>query len=90
MSNVRAFLLSIPIFSLRRASSRASTRRRIPACPRVSTSVSGLLGALAALQEINMGDLAFPVSDLNGDLNYSWTVPSTQPLAPDAGVALPA
>ena len=48
------------------------------------TSVSGLLGALAALQEINMGDLAFPVSDLNGDLNYSWTVPSTQPLAPDA------
>ena len=48
------------------------------------TSVSGLLGALAALQEINMGDLAFPVSDLNGDLNYNWTVPSSQPLAPDA------
>jgi hypothetical protein len=48
------------------------------------TSISGLLGALSALQEINMGALAFPFSDLNGDLNYNWTVPSSQPLDPNA------
>jgi hypothetical protein len=48
------------------------------------TSVSGLLGALDALKEINMGALAFPFSDLNGDLNYDWTVPSSQPLDPNA------
>lgn len=48
------------------------------------TSVSGLLGALSALKEINMGALAFPISDLNGDLDYSWTVPSSQPLDPNA------
>jgi hypothetical protein len=48
------------------------------------TSVSGLLGALDALKEINMGALAFPFSDLNGDLNYKWTVPSSQPLDPNA------
>jgi hypothetical protein len=48
------------------------------------TSVSGLLGALSALQEINMDALAFPISDLNGNLDYSWTVPSSQPLDPNA------
>jgi hypothetical protein len=48
------------------------------------TSVSGLLGALDALKEINMGALAFPFSDLKGDLNYKWTVPSSQPLDPNA------
>jgi hypothetical protein len=48
------------------------------------TSVSGLLGALDALKEINMGALAFPLSNLDGDLNYDWTVPSTQPLDPNA------
>ncbi len=48
------------------------------------TSVSGLLGALDALKEINMGSLAFPFSDLNGDLTYDWTVPSSQPLDPNA------
>lgn len=48
------------------------------------TSISGLLGALSALKEINMGALAFPFSDLNGNLNTSWTVPSSQPLDPNA------
>ena len=48
------------------------------------TSLSGLLGALDALKEINMGALAFPFSDLKGDLNYKWTVPSSQPLDPNA------
>ncbi len=48
------------------------------------TSLSGLLGALDALKEINMGALAFPFSGLNGDLNYDWTVPSSQPLDPNA------
>jgi hypothetical protein len=48
------------------------------------TSVSGLLGALDALKEINMDALAFPFSDLSGDLNYKWTVPSSQPLDPNA------
>lgn len=31
-----------------------------------------------------MGALAFPFSDLNGDLKYDWTVPSSQPLDPNA------
>jgi hypothetical protein len=48
------------------------------------TSVSGLLGALSALKEINMDALAFPISDLNGNLNYNWTVPSSEPLDPNA------
>ncbi len=47
-------------------------------------TLSGLLGALDALKEINMAALAFPISDLNGDLNYDWTVPSSQPLDPNA------
>jgi hypothetical protein len=49
-----------------------------------ATSVSGLLGTLDALKEINMTALAFPFSDINGDLNYDWTVPSSQPLDPNA------
>src|SRR3984957_2255618 len=48
------------------------------------TSVTGLLGALDALKEINMNALAFPFSDLNGNLNTTWTVPSSQPLDPNA------
>jgi hypothetical protein len=48
------------------------------------TSVSGLLGALDALGEINTSALAFPFSDQNGDLNYDWTVPSSQPSDKDA------
>jgi hypothetical protein len=48
------------------------------------TSISGLLGALDALKEINMSSLAFPFSDSNGNLNYDWTVPSSQPLDPNA------
>lgn len=48
------------------------------------TSLSGLLGALDALKEINTNALAFPISDLSGNLNYKWTVPSSQPLDPNA------
>jgi hypothetical protein len=48
------------------------------------TSITGLLGALSALKEINMNALAFPFSDSNGDLNTTWTVPSSQPLDPNA------
>ncbi len=48
------------------------------------TSINGLLGALAALKEINMNALAFPFSDINGNLNTTWTVPSSQPLDPNA------
>jgi hypothetical protein len=48
------------------------------------TSLTGLLGALDALKEINTSALAFPTSDSNGDLNYKWTVPSSQPLDPNA------
>ncbi len=48
------------------------------------TSLAGLLGALTALKEINMFSVALPFSDPNGDLNYNWTVPSTQPLDPNA------
>ena len=52
-------------------------------------SVSGLLAALDALKEINMTSLAFPISDLNGDLNYTWTVPSTSPVDPNASCPPP-
>ena len=48
------------------------------------TSLTGLLGLLDAVKEINVAALAFPSSDSNGDLNYKWTVPSSQPLDPNA------
>jgi hypothetical protein len=47
-------------------------------------SLSGLLSALETLGLINVGSLAFPFSNLSGDLNYDWTVPSGQPADPNA------
>lgn len=47
-------------------------------------SLSGLLALLNALPEINPGSFQFPFSDLNGDLNTTWTVPTSQPPDPNA------
>jgi hypothetical protein len=49
-----------------------------------ATSVPGLLGIIAALPELNALSVAFPNSDANGHLTYAYTVPSTQPLDPNA------
>jgi hypothetical protein len=43
-----------------------------------------IASALAALPEIDAASFAFPVSDLNGDLSYTYTVPTIQPLDPNA------
>jgi hypothetical protein len=48
-------------------------------------SVPGLLALLAALPEIDLASEAFPISDLSGNLNLTWTVPTFQPLDPNAG-----
>lgn len=42
------------------------------------------LAALEASKEINPGSVALPTSDLDGNLDYTWKVPSTQPLDPNA------
>jgi hypothetical protein len=49
-----------------------------------ATSVPGLLAIIAALPELNALSVAFPSSDASGNLNYHYTVPSTQPLDPNA------
>jgi hypothetical protein len=43
-----------------------------------------ITGALAALPLIDAGSFSFPTSDLNGDLNYTYTVPTIQPSDPNA------
>ena len=43
-----------------------------------------LESALAALPEINPASFALPLSDLSGNLNETYTVPSFQPLDPNA------
>lgn len=43
-----------------------------------------ITSALAAVPEIDAASFAFPVSDLNGDLSYTYTVPTIQPLDPNA------
>lgn len=48
------------------------------------TSVSGLLSLLNALPEINPSALAFPLSNLSGDLNYTYTLPTSQASDPNA------
>jgi hypothetical protein len=48
------------------------------------TSLSGLLALLTALKEIDLPSATTPISDLFGNLNVSWTVPSFQPLDPNA------
>jgi hypothetical protein len=48
------------------------------------TSLPGLLAVLAALPEINPGALAFPFTDSSGHLNYTYTLPTSQALDPNA------
>ena len=47
-------------------------------------SASTLEDALAALPEIDAASFAFPISNLSGDLNYTYTVPNFQPTDPNA------
>jgi hypothetical protein len=47
-------------------------------------SLSGLMALLAALPEINPNALTFPVSNLNGDLDFFYTLPSSQAPDPNA------
>jgi hypothetical protein len=48
------------------------------------TSVPGLLALLAALPEINPAALTFPVSDLSGDLDFTYTLPTSHAADPNA------
>jgi hypothetical protein len=48
------------------------------------TSVPGLLALLAALPEINPAALSFPVSNLLGDLDFTYTLPSSHAADPNA------
>jgi hypothetical protein len=49
-----------------------------------ATSVPGLLAIIAAIPELNALSVAFPSSDAAGNLKFGYTVPSTQPLDPNA------
>jgi hypothetical protein len=49
-----------------------------------ATSVPGLLAIIAALPELNALSVAFPSSDAKGHLTFAYTVPSSQPLDPNA------
>jgi hypothetical protein len=49
-----------------------------------TTSVPGLLAVIAATPELNALSVAFPSSDANGNLNYNYTVPTSQPPDPNA------
>lgn len=42
------------------------------------TSLSGLMALISALPEINPAALAFPLTDLVGNLKYTYTLPTTQ------------
>ncbi len=48
------------------------------------TSLSGLTALLSALPEINPAALAFPLTDPSGNLNYTYTLPTTQSSDPNA------
>ena len=48
------------------------------------TSVAGLLSLLDSLPEVNPAALTFPVSDLSGDLNTTYTLPTSHALDPNA------
>jgi hypothetical protein len=48
------------------------------------TSLSGLMGLLSALKEIDLASATTPTSDLSGNLSTSWTVPTFQALDPNA------
>jgi hypothetical protein len=47
-------------------------------------SLSGLMALLTALKEIDLPSAVTPISDLFGNLSVDWTVPSFQPLDPNA------
>ncbi len=47
-------------------------------------SLGALNALLAALKEIDLASEAFPVSNLAGGLSLNWTVPTFQPLDPNA------
>jgi hypothetical protein len=47
-------------------------------------SLSGLTALLSALPEIDLASEALPISDLSGNLDLTWTVPTFQPLDPNA------
>jgi hypothetical protein len=47
-------------------------------------SVPGLLALLAALPEVNPAALSFPISDLFGNLNVTYTLPTSHALDPNA------
>ena len=49
-----------------------------------SRRLGALNAALAALKEIDLASEAFPISDLSGNLSLDWTVPTFQPLDPNA------
>ena len=48
------------------------------------TSLSGLMALLSALPEVNPAALAFPLTDLSGNLNYTYTLPTSQSSDPKA------
>ncbi len=50
-------------------------------------SVPGLLALLSALPEINPAALTFPISDLSGNLNINYTLPTSN--APDPNATCP-
>jgi len=52
-----------------------------------SVSPSTLIAVLSALPLINVEAFTFPTSDENGDLDYSYTIPSSQ--APDPNASCP-
>ena len=49
-----------------------------------ATSLPGLLAVIDALPELNPTSVAFPTSNSSGDINYNYTVPTTQPPDPNA------
>jgi hypothetical protein len=51
------------------------------------TSLAGLMALLDALPEVNPAALAFPLTDLSGNLNYTYTLPTSQ--APDPNATCP-
>jgi hypothetical protein len=48
------------------------------------TSLSALMGLLAALKEIDLASAATHTSDLSGDMSVNWTVPTYQAADPNA------
>ncbi len=52
-------------------------------------SLAGLTALLSALKEIDLASEALPISDLSGNLSLDWTVPTFQPLDPNAACPPP-